>query len=72
MLQGCSKTELQNKFRKEVSEEGGLLESQGIDVKMKCGRKLVIKLLIIKQCIAPARHVSDRRKKTGGLGQETG
>jgi hypothetical protein len=48
------------------------LESQGIDVKMKCGRKLVIKLPITKQWIAPARHVSDRRKKTGGLGQETG
>jgi len=48
------------------------LESQGIDVKMKCGGKLVIKLLITKQWIAPARHVSDRRKKTRGLGQETG
>jgi hypothetical protein len=34
--------------------------------------KKVIKLLITKQWIAPARHVSDRRKKTGGLDQETG
>jgi len=34
--------------------------------------KKAIKLLSTKQWIAAARHVSDRRKKTGGLGQETG
>jgi hypothetical protein len=34
--------------------------------------KKATKLLNTKQWIAAARHVSDWRKKTGGLGQETG
>jgi len=34
--------------------------------------KKAIKLLNAKQWIAAARRVSEWRKKTGGLGQETG